>query len=89
MATPKHLSTIKRFGARYGRRVKERFASVERSQRSKHKCPYCNKVAARFKAVGIWECKNCKSRFTGKAFSPTKKIITKIEKAVVAVQKAD
>ncbi|MBT3298677.1 50S ribosomal protein L37ae [archaeon] len=59
----------KRFGARYGRRPKKSFAKIESSQRSKHKCPYCNKSAVKRVAVGIWECRKCLVKFAGKAYT--------------------
>ncbi len=61
--------TTKRFGARYGRKTKERFAQVEALQRGKHKCPYCNKPSVKRIAVGIWHCVKCDAKFAGKAYS--------------------
>ncbi|MFH1682204.1 MAG: 50S ribosomal protein L37ae [Candidatus Woesearchaeota archaeon] len=60
----------KRFGARYGRSLKKKFAQIEQMQRAKHKCPYCNKTAVKRLAVGIWECRKCDAKFAGKAYSP-------------------
>ena len=34
-------------------------------------------------AVGIWNCRKCKAKFTGKAYSITKKIITKEAEEIV------
>ena len=45
----------------------------------KHKCPYCKKLAAKRVAKGIFECKKCKAKFTGKAYTIAKKIIIKEE----------
>tara|TARA_Y100000310_G_scaffold274136_1_gene289928 strand:+ start:561 stop:752 length:192 start_codon:yes stop_codon:yes gene_type:complete len=59
----------KRFGARYGRKTKKKFSQVEKQQRSKHKCPYCNKVNVKRLAMGIWQCGKCEVKFTGKAYS--------------------
>jgi large subunit ribosomal protein L37Ae len=84
MPKTKGLGGQKRFGARYGRRVREAFIKVENEQRAKHKCPYCRKIAVDFKAIGIWHCKKCDAKFTGKAYSPTKKILTKIGKELKA-----
>jgi len=61
--------SIKRFGARYGRKPKKKFAQIEKVQRSKHKCPYCNKTAVKREAVGIWECSKCETKFAGKAYT--------------------
>src|SRR3989344_8792172 len=71
------LGSVKRFGARYGRKLKLKFSKIETEQRKLHKCPYCNKTAVKRIAVGIWNCKKCHAKFTGKAYSVSKKIITK------------
>jgi len=71
------LGSVKRFGARYGRKPKIKFSKIETEQRKLHKCPYCSKIAVKRIAVGIWNCRKCKAKFTGKAYSVTKKIITK------------
>ncbi len=64
------LASAGRFGARYGRRIKERLLNSEISQRAKHKCPYCLKVNVKRVSTGIWECRSCLAKFTGKAYSP-------------------
>jgi len=61
--------SIKRFGARYGRRAKAKFALIEKVQRGKHKCPYCNKPTVKRVAAGIWKCNNCEVKFAGKAYT--------------------
>jgi len=74
MAETKKLKSIRRFGARYGRKTKQRFGIIEEEQRKKHKCPYCNAQKVKRVSFGIWECKKCGSKFTGKAYSIAKKI---------------
>ena len=71
------LGSVKRFGARYGRKPKIKFSKIETEQRKLHKCPYCNKIAVKRIAVGIWNCRKCKAKFTGKAYSVSKKILAK------------
>ena len=71
------LGSVKRFGARYGRKLKLKFSKIETEQRKLHKCPYCNKTAVKRVAVGIWHCRKCNATFTGKAYSVSKKILTK------------
>jgi len=73
MATSK-LGSAKRFGARYGRRLKHKFAKIEKIQKQKHKCPYCSYNGVKRVSVGIWHCKKCDSKFTGKAYSVKQKI---------------
>jgi len=75
MAKEKKIGSTKRFGPRYGRRVKKRFGTIEAEQRKLHKCPYCNAVKVKRESVGIWNCKKCGAKFTGKAYTISKKII--------------
>ena len=49
--------------------LKEKFALIEIQQRSKHKCPSCNKISVKRIAAGIWHCLKCKIKFAGKAYS--------------------
>ncbi len=60
----------KRFGARYGRKPKKKFARAEIQQRAKHKSPFCNKLSVKRVAMGIWFCKKTGVKFAGKAYSP-------------------
>ena len=68
----KNISSVKRFGSRYGRTVRHKVGKIEHSQRSKHQCPYCRKIQAKRLSVGIWECKSCNAKFTSKAYSVDK-----------------
>jgi len=74
MAEIAKIGSTKRFGARYGRKVKYRFGVIENEQRKLHKCPYCNALKVKRVAYGIWQCKKCDAKFTGKAYSVEKKI---------------
>ncbi len=69
----KFEKAYKRFGARYGLRVKKKLAKIEPGKKGRHKCPYCNYVAAKWVAPGIWHCEKCGSTFTDKAYSITKR----------------
>ena len=81
MAKIEKLSSTKRFGHRYGRKLKQRFDKIEKEQRKLHKCPYCHYRKVKRVALGIWNCKKCSAKFTGKAYSILKKIVVKEEKA--------
>ena len=60
----------KRFGSRYGRKTRLKVRDIEKKYKHKKlKCPYCSKEGVKRKAVGIWECKKCSAKFTGKAYS--------------------
>lgn len=74
----KNLGSVKRFGPRYGRTVKHKLAKIEAIQRGKHKCPYCNAMKAKRLSIGIWHCKKCGAKFTGRAYA-LKKITIKEE----------
>lgn len=70
----KTKSSVKRFGARYGRTIREKVAKIEAILKGKHKCPYCSAMKAKRVASGIWTCKKCNSKFTGSAYSVKRKI---------------
>ena len=69
------LKSIRRFGSRYGRTPKKRFGKIEEIQRSLHKCPFCRNIQVKRLSVGIWQCKKCEMKFTGKAYTISKKKI--------------
>ena len=58
----------KRFGARYGRKVRARIEKIESELRQKHLCPYCQKNKVKRVAKGIWECSKCSAKFAAKAY---------------------
>lgn len=62
----------KRFGVRYGRRLRLKYEAVEAEQKTKYQCPYCHKSAIKRMAVGIWNCPKCAAVFTGKAYTVAK-----------------
>ena len=72
------LGSAKRFGARYGTKPKYEFAKIEKEQRKRHKCPYCNAVAVKRIAMGIWHCRKCDAKFTGKAYTIAKPILAEV-----------
>ena len=69
MAKKTAYGSVKRLGARYGRTVKFKLGKIESEQHKKHKCPYCNYIQVRRKALGIWHCKKCGATFTNKAYT--------------------
>ena len=75
------LGSAKRFGARYGTKPKYKFAQIEKEQRKKHKCPYCNAIKVKRLVMGIWHCKNCNAKFTGKAYTIAKPASSKEAKS--------
>ncbi len=74
MVKAKRYGSVKRFGARYGKKVKDRLARIEQLQKQKYKCPYCNAVKVKRLAAGVWYCTRCKAKFTSKAYTVVKPV---------------
>ena len=70
----KTTGSAKRYGTRYGATLKRKVGAIEAVQRSRQKCPYCNKHAARWLAVGIYKCNKCDAKFTNAAYGIKQKI---------------
>ncbi len=75
------MASAKRFGSRYGRKTRHKFARVEAEQRKGHKCPYCSEPKVKRIAAGIWNCRKCGAKFTGKAYTVPKKVVIRQEAA--------
>ena len=76
MAKKKSLTT-KRFGARYGRTVKQKVAKIESLAKKSYKCPFCSAVRVKKQVAGIWECGKCNKTFTSKAYTVDKSAFVK------------
>jgi len=63
------LGSVKRFGTRYGKTVKQRLATIEEKARQTYTCPYCQYEKVNREATGIWHCDKCDRTFTGKAYT--------------------
>lgn len=66
----KKLGVIATYGARYGRRVRNKAKIVIESSRKKYDCPRCAYNSVVKVSTGIWHCKHCDYHFTGGAFQP-------------------
>ncbi len=69
----KRQGASKRYGPRYGRRLRQKVETVEAMQKTNYQCPFCHKNAVKRMAVGIWQCPKCAAVFTGKAYTVPKK----------------
>ncbi len=65
----KGFGSTKRYGVRYGIKLKGKIESIEAERRLSTKCPYCHYPKATRVSTGIWECRKCKASFTGKAYT--------------------
>ncbi|MBI4159186.1 50S ribosomal protein L37ae [Candidatus Woesearchaeota archaeon] len=63
------VGTAGRFGSRYGRKIRHIVSEIEKKLRAWHKCPYCKKERVKRISAGIWECRACNTKFTGKAYT--------------------
>ena len=70
MAKTKKVGTTGRYGVRYGTRTKKVVMSMEREQKKRQACPYCERNALKRMAAGIWKCKKCNKKFAGAAYFP-------------------
>ena len=57
-----------RFGARYGKKVRDNLVKVESKQRAKQKCPFCEKLGVKRLAKGIWKCPKCDKKFASNTY---------------------
>jgi len=69
MSKTKKVGSAGKFGARYGRKIRQRVSEVEKKQKSLYTCPNCHKLKVKRLSSGIWLCKKCNTKFTGKAYS--------------------
>ena len=69
MAKTGMAGVVKRYGVRYGKRVKDKVDKIFFVRALDDKCPYCLKSGVRRIASGIWYCRHCSSKFTGGAYS--------------------
>lgn len=68
MGKTKKVKSAGRFGSRYGLKVRKRVIEIETLQRQKQKCICCGKNSAKRIAYGIYQCKSCGKKFTGRAY---------------------
>ena len=61
----KKTKSAGRFGARYGKKIRDKLVKVESKQRKKQKCPFCKKLGVKRLSKGIWKCQKCGKKFTG------------------------
>jgi len=79
MAKKTTYGSTKRFGPRYGKKMRERFGAIESQQRKNHKCPYCRYDTVKRLSKGIWQCSKCNAKFTSKAYTVAKPTQIKVE----------
>jgi len=58
----------KGFGARYGRKIRDKLGKFVELKNKDKECPYCKAPKVKRIAAGIWNCQKCQSKFTGRAY---------------------
>lgn len=66
--------TTGRFGARYGKNIRQNTAAAEQQYRKRNTCPACRATALKREAAGIWLCRKCDTKIAGDAYSPPQSI---------------
>jgi len=86
MAKKTTFGSTKRYGSRYGHTLRNKLGKIEANQKKKHECPYCAKPKVKFVSVGIWHCKKCDSKFTGKAYTPDRRTDISSQKQEIIIK---
>ncbi len=64
----KKVRAAGRFGARYGKKVRDKLIKVEDKQRKRQSCPECNRLGVKRLSKGIWFCKKCGKKIAGEVY---------------------
>jgi large subunit ribosomal protein L37Ae len=68
MGRTKKVGFTGKFGARYGRKIRQRILKVGNQKR--YACPGCTKKTLVRESSGIWACRKCGFKVAGKAYKP-------------------
>lgn len=74
MGKTKKVGSAGRFGPRYGKKIREKVAEIEKIQKKRHICPSCKMEYLVREGSGIWICKKCGAKFAGQAYYPPRVI---------------
>lgn len=74
--------SAKRYGPRYGKRIRSKVSEIEEDEKAKHECPECGSESLERKAKGIWKCSKCGNKVAGGAWRPKTKGKGMVEKVL-------
>lgn len=78
MATKK-IGSAGKFGSRYGKKIRAKYADIQKVQKQRHICPACKMPYVKRVSSGVWKCKKCGAKFAGLAYYPSGESIKKEE----------
>ncbi len=78
----KEGNSAKRYGARYGKRIRNKVSDIEKDQKGRHKCPKCGLNSLKREAKGIWKCIKCGNKIAGGTWRPKTKGKGMVEKVL-------
>ncbi|MFB6204169.1 MAG: 50S ribosomal protein L37ae [Candidatus Nanohaloarchaea archaeon] len=79
----------KRFGSRYGSRIRK---NVDEAESRDAECPECGSSEVKRTAAGIWECQKCGNKAAGGAYrmdTGAKEMLKKALQTEVAVEELE
>lgn len=62
--------SAKRYGPRYGKRIRSKISEIESAEKAEHRCPDCGSNSLERESAGIWTCKKCGEKVSGGAWKP-------------------
>lgn len=77
MGRKKIVGAAGKFGARYGKKQRFKFAEVEKIEKQSHTCPRCRMKYVKRVSAGIWHCGKCGYKFAGLAYYPSSEVVKK------------
>ncbi|MFH1649272.1 MAG: 50S ribosomal protein L37ae [Candidatus Woesearchaeota archaeon] len=69
MAKKATYPSVKRFGTRYGKTVRDKYGSIEVQQKKLYPCPHCGYIKVKRMSLGVWHCTKCENTMAGRAFN--------------------
>jgi len=52
----------------YGKKIRATTTALEKTGKNRYKCPNCSRIAVKKLSMGVWYCKNCKTKFASDSF---------------------
>ncbi|CDU16263.1 60S ribosomal protein L37a [Plasmodium yoelii 17X] len=83
----KKVGLTGKYGTRYGSSLRKQIKKIELMQHAKYLCSFCGKTATKRTCVGIWECKKCKRKTCGGAWSLTTPAAVAAKSTIIRLRK--